>query len=150
MTPDEARDYLGITPSPATSTARPDLDALEAAHAKATAGPWKVYQLFGPDDDQEICVEGNYATGGICVMDGNANAAAIVALHNAFLTHLAYTRALEAEVAALRGALDGIAVYGDDTLSGPVSEAAYRHWHRDGVRTMRDRARAALAASGAA
>ena len=53
----------------------------------------------------------------------------------------------ERERDALREALDSIAVYGDDTLSGPVSEAAYRHWHRDGVRVMRDRARAALTAN---
>ena len=55
--------------------------------------------------------------------------------------------AAERERDALREALDSIAVYGDDTLSGPVSEAAYRHWHRDGVRVMRDRARAALTAN---
>ena len=54
---------------------------------------------------------------------------------------------LRAENARLREALDSIEVYGSDTLSGRVTPdaATYKDWLIDGIRVMRDRARAALA-----
>jgi hypothetical protein len=44
----------------------------------------------------------------------------------------------------LRDQLDAIAVYGSDTLSGRIDGPADKDWYRDGVREMRNRARAAL------
>jgi hypothetical protein len=54
----------------------------------------------------------------------------------------------EAAVERLRDVLDGIVVYGEDTLSGPTVSPNDRKWHRDGVQEMTRRARAALAADG--
>lgn len=53
--------------------------------------------------------------------------------------------AAEAREAKLREALEGVVIYGSDTLSGPVPPQ--RHdliWARDGIREMVRRARAAL------
>jgi hypothetical protein len=64
----------------------------------------------------------------------------------ALLTALA---AAEAREAKLREALEGVVIYGSDTLSGPVPPQ--RHdliWARDGIREMVRRARAALADKG--
>jgi hypothetical protein len=53
--------------------------------------------------------------------------------------------ALRARVANLEEALDAIAVYGSDTLSGRVDGLDDRNWQREAVREMSRRARAALA-----
>ncbi|MEK1908208.1 MAG: hypothetical protein AAAB13_20740 [Pseudomonas sp.] len=44
----------------------------------------------------------------------------------------------------LRDALEAIRIYGSDTLSGRVDGPDDKDWYRDGVREMRNRARAAL------
>jgi hypothetical protein len=51
---------------------------------------------------------------------------------------------LHSQIARLRDHLDAIATYGADTLSGRVDGPSDKDWYRDGVREMRNRARAAL------
>ncbi|KQM58806.1 MULTISPECIES: Lar family restriction alleviation protein [unclassified Sphingomonas] len=54
----------------------------------------------------------------------------------------------DADVERLREALLGIEIYGTDTLFGNAVGPSDREWMRDGVREMRNRARAALQALG--
>ena len=51
---------------------------------------------------------------------------------------------VEEYAASLRAALESIEQYGSDTLSGRADGPDDREWQREGVREMRDRARAAL------
>jgi hypothetical protein len=53
--------------------------------------------------------------------------------------------ALTAKLAQAVEALGSIELYGSDTLSGRTDGPADAKWHREGVKEMRDRARAALA-----
>ena len=55
-----------------------------------------------------------------------------------------------AEIERLRKALETIKQYGNDTLSGPIDGPDDRAWHREGVRGMTLRARAALRPPGSA
>lgn len=55
--------------------------------------------------------------------------------------------ALRVENERLRAALDGIRVYGSDTLSGRVDGPDDREWQRESVREMTKRAREALSAN---
>jgi hypothetical protein len=52
---------------------------------------------------------------------------------------------LETKMAKAMEALDSIELYGSDTLSGRTDGPADAKWHREGVKEMRDRARATLA-----
>ena len=51
---------------------------------------------------------------------------------------------LHSQIGTLRDHLDAIATYGSDTLSGRVDGQTDKDWYRDGVREIRNRARAAL------
>jgi hypothetical protein len=51
----------------------------------------------------------------------------------------------DAKLAKAVEALGSIELYGSDTLSGRTDGPADAKWHREGVKEMRDRARAALA-----
>ena len=55
-----------------------------------------------------------------------------------------YAASLRSELASARKALESIEQYGSDTLSGRADGPDDREWQREGVREMRDRARAAL------
>jgi hypothetical protein len=84
--PDAAIAAWNRRPSPATSTARPDIDGLDAAYVKATAGEWGL-------DDHHI-----HADEPIGDADKRTDAAAIVALHNAYPALRAYIAHIEAEL----------------------------------------------------
>lgn len=62
-------------------------------------------------------------------------------------THSATSREAPADLTALREALESIAQYGSDTLSGRVDGPVDYAWLRTGVAEMARRARAALASS---
>lgn len=119
-------------------TDRPDLDALEAAHAKATQKRWTGgYEAIHTQTDRNhpwasTVFSANHdgaeadalltMTFGKTPEHATANAAAIVALHNAFPALAAYTRALEAEVAALRRGLPLLkAIAAWESMNGTVA-----------------------------
>lgn len=100
-----------------------DLDALEAVLAKATPGEWEVEvelrtEVCRATGDELDTVNGynidsKYlqivgCEGILAGPDGEANSAAIVALHNAAPALIAEHRALLARVEVLEGALRGI------------------------------------------
>lgn len=122
-----------------------DLDELEAAHAKATAGEWDSRYWAGGMSD----IIAPDCPDGIADRVREHDAAAIVALHNAFPAHLAYTRALEAEVAALRGVLTN----GQASICFLACEHGSKFEPNDPAvmhSNLCDELRAALAATGAA
>ena len=68
----------------------------------------------------------------------------VEAYNSALASHTSALAEKDARIAELEAALDSIRVYGSDTLSGRVDGPADKDWYRDGVREMRNRARAAL------
>ncbi len=94
-----------------------DLDELDALHAAATAGEWKDHgdesvrwddpMACGYDSREHHRGPPYYCTGPRCetMERAEADASAIVALHNAWPAFSARLRAAEAEVERLRGAL---------------------------------------------
>ncbi len=105
----------------------PNIDALDALHAKATAGRWYHYdEVFRPQFGRGRITEIQQANGRPIVawsgFDGlkpaeqrkrNANAASIVALHNAWPAVSAKLRAQQARIAALEGALREVLAVAD-------------------------------------
>ena len=97
----------------------PELRAkVDAAMAKADKHGWAVDE----DGDLVLRVPTCWKEGAWQDKAGRDNAAAIVALHNAFPALAAYTRALEAEVAALRRGLPLLkAIAAWESMNGTVA-----------------------------
>lgn len=99
-------------------------------------------ESFEPDDEALIFLnDDNEQT---CHVEGPSAKAMALQIVEAVNNY----ESLKARVAELEGELQGIEQYGSDTLSGRVDGPDDRDWQREGVREMRDRARAALSHAG--
>lgn len=96
---------------------------------KARLAEWETSKRIRATSKPNYAADHRYA---LAVDDLNTNAPADIAT-------------LLAEVRRLRGALEGVRVYGSDTLSGRADGGADdREWQREAVLEMTKRARAAL------
>lgn len=106
------------------------LDGLEAAHAAATDGPWTERQDFidqgVPDNSKTLnAADGSYLGTIALTYRGEDNAAAIVAVHNAFPRMAALIRRQQAALDAAKALADELAAKcpPDDWGSGGMEDA---------------------------